>query len=196
MMTAQTIVEAAQRRAAEIVAAAEAQAEALVAGAQASAGSVRTQAHSQGLETGRALAMGEMDQVLSLLRQAAAEGKQVRDDIAAQSAGVIARATALATRRIVGEYYEADPARTATAVAEAMRAASGQEILSIRVHPGLVGHVQASLGDASKYVRPDDGIAVGGCVIDLRHGTLDAALDSRLSLTELALVDASGEGAE
>jgi flagellar biosynthesis/type III secretory pathway protein FliH len=33
---------------------------------------------------------------------------------------------------------------------------------------------------------------MGGCLIDVRNGTIDASLDTRLSLMELALRDAGG----
>jgi flagellar biosynthesis/type III secretory pathway protein FliH len=42
-------------------------------------------------------------------------------------------------------------------------------------------------------VRPDDAVEAGGCIIDLRNGTIDATLDARLSLMELALREAGGE---
>ncbi len=169
------------------------QAGAILAEARASVNAVRDAAYSEGFESGRAAALQEMNGILEFVRRAATEAKAIRDDIAGQSPAIVARAAALATRRIVGEYYESDPERTAIVCAEALRAASGQEILSIRVNPGLVGHVQASLLDAARYVVPDTAVAVGGCVVDLRNGTLDATLDARLALMDFALAEAGGE---
>ena len=95
----------------------------------------------------------------------------------------------------VREMYEADPGRTARICADALRAASGQEVLAIRVNPGVVDSVRAALHGAEEYVRPDQGIAIGGCIIDLENGTIDATLDARLTLIEAALADAGGEAA-
>lgn len=157
------------------------------------AGEVRSAAHAEGFEAGRAAAIEEFSGYLSLIRQAATDGKALRDSVADQAAALLARATALAVRKVVGEYYEADPGRTAAVCSEALRAASGQQVLSLRVHPGLVVQVQAALVDVADYVRPDEGVEVGGCIVDLQHGTIDASLDARLSLMELALREAGGE---
>jgi len=191
--TADEIVGAATVRAGGLVDEARRQAAAILTEARASADAVRRVAQTEGFESGRAAALQEMNGVLDFVRRAAAEAKAIRDDIAGQSPAVVARAVALATRRIVGEYYESDPERTAVVCAEALRAASGQEILSIRVNPGLVGHVQATLLDAARYVAPDGAIVVGGCIVDLRNGTLDATLDARLALLDFALAEAGGE---
>lgn len=188
--TAGEIKGAAEGRAADIVELAESQAAAIIAAANASAHA----AYQDGYRAGHAAADTEVSELLSIARAAAGDGKAIRDSLASESAAVVARAAALATRRIVGEYYELDPERTAIACAEALRAASGQDVLSIRVHPTLANSLRATLTDAAAYIRPDDSVEVGGCVIDLRHGTLDASLDARLSLMDLALAEASGDG--
>jgi len=191
--TASEVIAAAEDRAAALLAAAEQEAARLVAAGQAQQASTRGQAYNEGYEAGRVQALSEFTGALDIARQAAAEGKAIRDSIAGQSAAVVARAVALATRRIVGEYYQAEPSRTALVCAEALRAAAGQEVLAIRVHSGVAAAVRASLADAAQYVRPDGAVDIGGCVIDLRHGTIDATLDARLSLMELALAEAGGE---
>lgn len=189
LASAGAVMAAAERRAAEIIAAGEAQAAAIIVEAHASAGAVSAVAYNDGFSAAQAEAAGALD----LIRRAASEGQAIREQLASQSAALIARAVALALRRLVGEYYEADPSRTALACAEALRAASGQDIIAIRVHSGLVLDVQASLADVASYVRPDDSIEIGGCIVDLRNGTLDATLDARLTLMELALREAGGE---
>lgn len=193
--TASGLLHAAERRAAAIVVEAEERARAVAAFADAQLAEARQAGYAAGLLAGRQDALAEFEDLLALVRAAAVEGKQIRDAVADQAAAVVARAAALATRRIVGEYYEADPERTALACAEAIRAAAGQEILAVRVAPGLAAAVQAHLLDAAAYVRPDEAIDLGGCVVDLRHGTLDATLDSRLRLMEIALGQAGGETA-
>ncbi|MBI2767319.1 MAG: hypothetical protein HYX53_15590 [Chloroflexi bacterium] len=190
--TANDLVDAATRRAEAIIADAEAEAAGLVAQARAEAAAVRAAATAEGERLGLARADEQVAGYIEIARRAANEGQAIRDAIAGQSIAVVARAAALATRRIVGGAYEADPELTAIACEDALRAASGQDVLAIRVAPGMVGSVQAWLADAATYVRPDEGVAIGGCIIDLRNGTLDASLDARLSLMELALGEAAG----
>jgi flagellar biosynthesis/type III secretory pathway protein FliH len=187
------VLEATDRRADALIEIAEEQAETIVAEARAAADAVRAEAYEAGHAAGAARAESEAEAALALIRSAASEGEAIRDQIANQAAGLVARAVSLALRRIVGEYYEADPTRTVAACAEALRAAAGQDVVSIRVHPGLAQAVEASLTEAAGYVKPDDAIEAGGCIVDLRNGTIDATLDTRLSLMDLALREAGGE---
>lgn len=196
LATAAAIVAAAEGRAQELIVAAEARAAAIVALAERQADEVRAESVSEGHALGRAAVEAEAAACLDVIRRAAAEGKAVRDGIAAQSSAIVARAVSLATRRIVAGYYDAGPERTEAAVQDALRAASGQDILAIRVHPSLGDTVSASLGSSGSYVRPDDSVAIGGCIIDLAMGTLDASLDARFSMLDLALAEAGGEFAQ
>ncbi len=179
--------------AADIIAIARAEAATIVATAREQAADVRDAAFAEGVVEGRAESERELAAYVDAARTAANEGKAIRDEVADQAAAVVSHAVMLATRRIVGEYYEAGPERTAATVADALRAASGQQILSIRLHPDVAGRVEVSLPDAARYIVPDEGVAVGGCIVDLAHGRIDATLDTRLSLMELALKHAGGE---
>ena len=191
--TVQELLEAASRQALELLEAANAEAAAVIGAATRESSAIREQARADGHEHGRAVALDEAASLLDLLRAAASEGASIRSRVADEASAVITRAVLLAVRRITGGFYEEDPARTAAAVAAAVRAASSQEILSIRVHPGAEPSVAATLADLAGYIRPDHSIAVGGAIIDLRNGTIDATLDARLSLMELAIKAASGE---
>lgn len=178
---AQAILREAHHTAAQVISAAESQ-----------AASVRDEAFAAGFAAGQEQAADEVASLLELLRKAVGEAKAIRDDIAGQSAGIVARAAAIAARRIVAAAYDADPELTPAICAEALKAAASQEVLSIRVSPGLVEHVQATLLEHARYVVPDEAIAIGGCVIDLRNGTIDATLDKRLALMDLAIARAGG----
>ena len=186
--TAAEIIAGAQREAAGVIAEAHRQAAAIAAQAAAAAEAARATGHAEGREE----ALGEAAQLIGLLRASASQGAAIRDQLAAEASGVITRAVLLAIRRLTGEYYAGDPSRTAAAVAAAVRAASGQEILSIRVHPDAEAPVTAALVDLAGYVRPDESVDVGGCIIDLRNGTIDATLDTRLSLMDVAIRAAGG----
>ena len=137
-------------------------------------------------------AHSEIEDLVTLARSACTDGMVIRDQVAASSTALLASAVAVATRRIVAEWYDADPARTSAICIEALRAASGQDILSVRVHPSVASQVQAALGNSGTYVRASDAVDVGGCIIDIAGGTLDASLDTRLSLLELGLQRTAG----
>ena len=194
--TISSMLDGAKRRAEALLAEAEERAAATVAAAQAEAAAIREAARTAGFQAGadagRAGADAEAAAALATIRQAAAEGVAIRDGMIEEAMPAIARAIAMATRRVVGAAYEADPSLVVEAARDAVRAAAGQQILAIRVSPDQADTVRASLIDVADYVRPDDGIALGGCVIELRHGTIDASLDSRLDLMEMALRSAGG----
>ena len=192
--TATEIIGAADSRSNQIIAEAELQAAAIINDARTRAGEIAANARQEGMDQGMLAAQADAEALLSLLREAAANGVAIRDQLAEEAMGVVTRAVLTAIRRIVGEYYEEDPGRTVAAVADALRSASSQEIVSIRVNPEVESAVKATLVDVAHYVRPDASLGVGGCIIDLRHGAIDATLDSRVSLMELAIQAASGEG--
>lgn len=192
LATAADIVAAAERRAADIIAAAERRAAELVAGAEA----VRDEARRQGYEEGAAAARAEVEAEfaahLELIRTAAQEGKRIRDQIASQSLAVVARAVELAVRRIVSDWYDAHPESTIALCEEALRLAPSEQLLSVRVHPSIAGRVEAALGDLGRYVRPHSSVELGGCIVDLEGGTIDATLDARLGSLSEALQRAVG----
>lgn len=194
--TAHEILAAADARSQQVVDEAQSQAAAIVADARAQAAAIADEARQEGARQGFAAAQSQSEQLLSLLQEAAANGTAIRDQVAAEAMSVITRAVLVAVRRIVGEYYNEDPARTVAAVSDALRSASSQEIVSIRVNPAVEPAVQAALVDVARYVRPDEAIEIGGCLIDLRNGQIDATLDTRVGLMELAIRDASGEAEE
>lgn len=189
------LLRAGEERAGVVLAAAEAEAAQRIALARAEADAVRRAAYGEGFAAGQQSAAAEVEACVEVARRAAAEGKAIRDELASQAAMVVARAVSLAVRRIVGEYYAQEPGRTVAICAEAMRSATGQEILAVRVHPDVAAHVQAALVNAERYVQPDSSMAIGGCIIDVRNGTIDASLDARLNLLDLALTDSAGEAA-
>lgn len=197
--SAASIIAAAEAQAAGLLEAARDEAALLVTAARAEAAATREAARAEGfasgLADGRGTATAEAAALLDLIRSAAARGQAVRDQLAASADAVITEAVLMAVRRVVGDAYRADPGLTAAACADAVRAASGQQIVSVRVNPEVEGAVTATLVDVAAYVRPDEAVAVGGCLVDLRDGSIDATLDTRLSLMELAVRDAAGAGA-
>ena len=197
LSTVSDLVDGARRRAEQLLADAEAKAAELIAAARAEADAIRDTARVEGFTAGQSAGQGnaedEVAELVALVRQAAAEGLAIRNAIIDDATPAMASAIALAARRVVGAAYQADPTLVAEACAEAVRAAAGQQILSIRVNPGALDTVRAALVDVADYVRPDSGVSIGGCIVDLRNGAIDATLDARLGLVELALRAAGGD---
>ncbi|MGE3073769.1 MAG: FliH/SctL family protein [Dehalococcoidia bacterium] len=189
------LLDGAKRRAETIIAQAEADAAAIIARAEAEADATRRAGFEAGVSAGQHGASSEASAHLEAIQSAAREGIAIRDAMIEEAMPTIVRAVAMACRRVVGAAFEADPSLTAAACADAVRTAAGQQILSIRVNPGAVDVVRADLLDVAEYIQPDDAVELGGCIIDLRNGTIDATLDSRLSLMELALHSAGGAAA-
>lgn len=192
LATAADIVAAAERRAAEIVAAAERRAAELIASAEDVREAARREGYAEGLAAARAEAEAQFAAYLDLARAAAQEGKRIRDQLAQQSLAVVARAVELALRRIVPDWYESHPDSIIAVCEDALRLAPSEQVLSIRVHPSLAGRVEVALGELGRYVRPDAGVEIGGCIVDLEGGTIDATLDARLGSLAQALQRAAG----
>jgi len=194
--TVASLLDGAKRKAEAIEARALAVAAETVARAEAEASAIREAARREGFEAGvaegTASASAAAARHLEVIRTAAESGTAIRDGMIDEAMPAIARAVAMACRRVVGAAFQADPSLTADACADAVRAAAGQQIISIRVHPGALDAVRACLVDVADYVRSDESLEFGGCVIDLRNGTIDATLDARLDLMELALRAAGG----
>jgi flagellar biosynthesis/type III secretory pathway protein FliH len=199
VLGAEELLAATEARCGRLLQAAEEEAAALVAAARSEARAVHEAAyaegHAAGFQAGRTASEAEVSSALELIRGVVSRGMTIRDEVASQATAVLGEAVVMATRRLVGEWYDADPARTAAICREALRAASGQEVISIRVHPGVVDHVRVALADVASYVQPDSAVAIGGCVIDVQHGRIDATLDSRLSLLGDAIERIAGERA-
>lgn len=192
---AEEIVAAAEARAAELIAAAEAEAARIRETAEAAREQARQEGFAAGFAAGEAEARREAERWLQLLRAAAQEGKTVRDQIAGQALAVVARAVEIAVRRLAAEWFDADPARTVAVCEEALRTATADEVLVVRVHPQAAGLVEAALGESAPPVQADDSVVLGGCVIDLREGRIDATLEARLEALAEALRRASGRAA-
>ena len=190
-----SLLDGARRRAEAIIANADAEAAGIIALAVAEAEAARAAGFEAGVTAGSRGAAGEASAHLELIRTAAAEGIAIRDAMIEEAMPAMARAVAMACRRVVGAAFASDPSLTAAACADAVRTAAGQQIISIRVNPGAYDAVRADLVDVADYLQPDEGVELGGCIIDLRNGTIDATLDSRLALMEIALLSAGGAAA-
>lgn len=163
-----------------------------VAEAHAQADAVRAQAYAEGYAAGQAegdaAARTAMAPSAALLQIAAEEGQAIRAVLlegAEQQTVALALAVA---RRVVGAAAEAQSGLAAALVCGALRSA-GNRVVRVSVHPNDVETVTAALRDAGRDLPVQGGrsVEVGGCIIDVEHGTVDLRLPVQLASIERAL---------
>ena len=138
----------------------------------------RAQGHAQGLAEGRAAAALELaETVQRLATEARAEHERLRADIAALALRVV--------RKMLGQFADDDVllALAATAAADLLPGAAPVLV----VHPRHADAVRARLdaaageGEAPFSVREDAQAAVGACLLETEHGSVDVSLDAQLN---------------
>ena len=103
--------------------------------------------------------------------------------------------------RIVRRELSIQPQCVAATVIEALELAAGDSHVKLRMHPedaSLLNEygnealgAMSSIGDTT--VVPDESITRGGCIIDTRHGVIDARLETQLDRIAAELLQESGE---
>ena len=188
--TEQEIIRGAERRAREIEAAAAADGAALRAEAEAERGSIRERAqeegYAEGYAAGQAAAQQEMSEALQLVRAVAADTKVLRDTVLADTEPQILRLTAAAARRVVGGVVAQQPELVEEAVRRALALAGDQRVLRLRVHPESLQLLSARFGPEAEgeagedwELRGDEGLALGGCIVETSAGVIDASVEGQ-----------------
>ena len=181
----QEILASAERRGREILAEAEREARVTLDRAEFERASTIQQAQQQGYQegfaAGQATAQEEMTQALQLVRAVGGDAKTLRDTVLADTEPQILRLTAAATRRVVGGLVERHPELVQEAVRRALLLTGDQEVLRLRVHPESMQLVTARFGPDEEgwEVQGDEGLALGGCIIDTAAGLIDASIEGQ-----------------
>jgi flagellar biosynthesis/type III secretory pathway protein FliH len=136
----------------------------------AAAAQAAAQAHTQGLEAGRAAASDEIAATLvSLAQTAEQQRKQLRNEIGTLALQVV--------RKLLGNF--ADDAVLAALAETAAREALPAQQVAVIVHPDLRDAVQQRLGTTTD-VRGDPACARDACRLETEHGSIDASLERQL----------------
>ena len=181
----QEIIAGAERRVRELLADAEVEARAIRDRAEFERVSAieegQQQGYQEGYAAGQSAAQQEMTQTLQLVRAAASDTKVLRDTILADTEPQILRLTAAAARRVVGGMVEQHPELVQEAVSRALALIGDQEVLRLRVHPESLQVVSARFGPEEQgwEVQGDEGLALGGCIIDTAAGLIDASIEGQ-----------------
>jgi flagellar assembly protein FliH len=208
-----------RRQCDEFVASARLQGEQLLARANVEAEEIRRRAHAEGLAAGQRDGLASAQQLIGA-RAAEMAVQQTQDKLRtalpafqglARSLEIErdrwithweAAAVELSARiaeKILRHELSQQPALAVAMIHEALELAAGQPHLKLRLHPADIDVLQdcgrealarlAAIGDAE--LVPDDSIERGGCLIETRHGVIDARLATQVERITLELLEGS-----
>ncbi len=197
-----------RRQCDEFVAGARQQGEQLLARTAIEAEEIRRRAHAEGLAAGQRDGL-ETAKHLIETRAAEIAAQQVQDKLRTALPAFQALARSLEVERdrwithweaaavelsasiaekILRHELSKRPELAVEIIQEALQLAAGQPHLTLRLHPADIDVLQgcaqealarlAAVGDAE--LVPDESIARGGCLIETRHGVIDARLETQL----------------
>lgn len=180
-----------------IIAEATEQAEQLLAAARGDIAALRVQAYEEGFRQGHAEAAAAVEERvrghLELLSIAAADVKTMRALVLRNTERDAIELVLDIVRKILGERAAADPLYAVELAEQALARAGNQNVVRIRVHPErreIVAAAFAERHDAAGNaieVADDQRLDLGGCVIDLRAGLVDASISTQFEETSRAL---------
>jgi flagellar assembly protein FliH len=197
-----------RRQCDEHIESARSQGRQLLAEAQAAADEVRRKAHAEGLAAGQReglaqaqelvearaaqvaarLTQEQLQTVLPAFRAAAAALEIEKDRWLATWEGAAVKLSATIAEKILRHELSRQPELAGPVVREALQLAAGQPHIKLHLHPDdldqlkecgheVVGRL-AALGEAT--LVPDESISRGGCLIETRHGVIDARLETQI----------------
>jgi flagellar biosynthesis/type III secretory pathway protein FliH len=149
----------------------------------------RAEGEQAGIADGRAGVVTELQALQTIGRQAAA----IREAVLRNSEGELVELAAEAARAVLGEAIDRDPELVTVSVQRALERAMGMNVLRIRVHPHDASVTSAYLANSpvpisgAWDVAPDGAINVGGCIVDIEGGEIDARLDVQFDAVLAAL---------
>jgi flagellar assembly protein FliH len=144
----------------------------ILRGAEPSTAEIRDTAFQEGYQQG--LLAGQQIGLVRLL-QKQQEKQQLRQEQRRESISL----ALLVAKRILGESI-AESQTVSRVIEEALQAAEGKA-LQLRVHPNDMPAVREMLGERCALVA-DESLSRGGCWVDTEWGSIDARLETQLSL--------------
>lgn len=188
--TQSTLAAEARASAARIVAAARSDADALAREAREQVNAIRLEAYDDGFRQGRQEGLAVVEErfarAIELLHIAANDAVHLRERLLRTTERDAIELVLDIARQILGEAAAQDPALAVELAERALARAGNQNVLRIRVHPERHEIVAAAFVDRNDStgspisVVADERIDLGGCLIDLRAGTVDARLGTQM----------------
>ncbi|HKE59478.1 MAG TPA: type III secretion system stator protein SctL [Pyrinomonadaceae bacterium] len=190
-VTKRQVVEA-KVEAQKIIAKAEQDAAAIRENATAFASETREKAYQEGHEA----ALLEWNTLLL-------EAHDKRDYALATVEGDVLRLAVKIAGKIIGRELKRDKATIAEIVANALRHARRNEMITVRVNPAELVAVEANRekldpGGRAHFIDivGDPRVNAGGCIIESESGAIDAQLETQLRVLERALLTRTAGGGE
>jgi flagellar biosynthesis/type III secretory pathway protein FliH len=206
----------------ELVARARRQSEKILAEAAAEADRIRDRGFSEGFADGRETGLlaaqerleararelaeealrDRLRTSLAALETAAEQLAAERDRWLSAWEAAALRLSAAMARRIIHRELAHQPALAGNLVREALRLAGGSPQITLRLNPAdlqqlhdcgdEITHRLARIGQAA--LTPDAGVSAGGCLIETRHGVIDARIETQLARIVAELQEHPHEG--
>lgn len=190
VVAAGAAVTAARSEAEIILAAAREQAEALMVGACEEAAALHVRAYEEGFQQGHAESAAALEArfsaLIEVLQIAAGDARGLRMQVLRNTERDAIELVLDIVGKILGERAVADPSYAVDLAERALARAGNQNIVRIRVHPERKEIVAAAFverHDAAGTpieIAGDQRLDLGGCVVDLRAGVVDASTDAQL----------------
>ncbi|WP_276352504.1 FliH/SctL family protein [Cohnella caldifontis] len=210
--TAQNILKQAQEEAAAARATAEEEAEAWWASRRAederAAEEARQAGFEQGYQEGAALAEAEIRQQWEdRLRQAEALIRQAyaaKERIIAEAESFVVDLSCAIASKLVSAQFEQAPQLAIRSFEQALSRRKEQGIITLCVAPDQFEFVQAAKDElilaldsqAELQIVPDASVEAGGCIVRSAFGSIDARIDTQLSVIRAELLRAAALAAE
>ena len=177
----------------------QAQAEGLAAGQREGLASAQQLIESRAGELAAAQTQERLKSVLPAFQQAVHTLQLERDRwLTTWETAAVSLAAAIA-EKIVRHELSRQPGLSVAMIREALQLAAGQPHLKLHLHPQDLTLLQTCGHDALGQLAAvgqaefigDESITPGGCVIETRHGVIDARLETQVSRITQELLDVS-----
>jgi flagellar biosynthesis/type III secretory pathway protein FliH len=195
VVTAEALVQEAERRAATVLAEARTAAEAAATALEAEHRRLFAEARAEGFRAGHAeglrAAAQETAPLLEALRTAARSGEEVSALLVAGAERQVVELALEVARKVLGHRAKVEPDLVLDMARRAIERARHQEVVRLRVNPeqqAVVAAMLARLPEGGFDVESDAAIDLGGCVVDTRFGLIDARLDTQVDQVGSALL--------
>ncbi|HEV2763885.1 MAG TPA: type III secretion system stator protein SctL [Pyrinomonadaceae bacterium] len=181
---------------------AEAEARRILSEAERRAAELRESAATAARDLREAAYLEGREEALQEFNHLLLDARSRRDTALADVERDVLRLSVKLAEKIIGREIRLDPSTLADIVAAALRNARQNEMLTVRVNPSDLPHVQSFRGRLDPTGRArfldlvaDPRVRPAGCVIESESGRVDAQLDTQLRVLERALLaQSSGEG--
>ena len=191
---AEAVLAAAREEAAGLGEAAEAAAR--EAGFEAGRAEGMAAGEAAGREEARAAEAESLQAAGRAWAEAAGRIEAARGELALEAESAVLKLAVALAEKVVSRHLETHPDAAVDAVREAVAHVLDPVALTVRLHPGDVGVVEAALPDVLPAERgavrvvAEEQIGRGGCVVEHGAGAVDATIDTKLKrLSALLLGD-------